>query len=149
VESEGYYVHSAKRLNDIIKRKPSKVFILIGINDIGKDIPDAVIADNCRKIIKQLQTGSPQATIYLQSILPVNAFYPNFPQHYDKENHVVHTNILLREVAEATQCRFVNLYPLLLDEQQRLDKKYTVDGLHLNRKAYELWVNFLKQTGCL
>mgnify|MGYP001556411152 FL=1 len=30
------------RLDDVIRRKPSKVFLLIGINDIGKDIPDAV-----------------------------------------------------------------------------------------------------------
>jgi lysophospholipase L1-like esterase len=138
-----------KRLDDVIKRKPAKVFILIGINDIGKDIPDAVIADNCRKIVQRIKAGSPQTTIFLQSILPLNPSYLNFPQHYDKENHVIHTNMLLRQVAESTQCRFVNLYPLFLDDQQRLDKKFTGDGLHLNRAAYEVWVNFLKQTGCL
>lgn len=38
-----------KRLDDVIKKQPSKLFLLIGINDIGKDIPDAVIADNIRK----------------------------------------------------------------------------------------------------
>jgi len=43
-----------QRLDDVIKRKPSKLFILIGINDIGKDIPDAVIADNYRKIITRV-----------------------------------------------------------------------------------------------
>ncbi len=39
-----------KRLKDITDRRPSKLFILLGINDIGKDIPDAVIADNYLKI---------------------------------------------------------------------------------------------------
>src|SRR5689334_13421403 len=33
-----------KRLDDVIRRHPSKIFLLIGINDIGRDIPDAVIA---------------------------------------------------------------------------------------------------------
>src|ERR1700759_3527419 len=38
-----------KRLKDITDRQPSKVFILLGINDIGKDIPEVVIADNYLK----------------------------------------------------------------------------------------------------
>src|ERR1700757_523012 len=42
-----------KRLQDITDRHPSKLFILIGINDIGKDIPDAVIADNYLKIVNE------------------------------------------------------------------------------------------------
>jgi hypothetical protein len=57
-----------KRLDDIIKRKPSKLFILIGINDISKDIPDAVIADNYRRIISRVRAESPDTKIYVQSI---------------------------------------------------------------------------------
>ena len=49
-----------KRLDDIMIRRPSKLFILIGINDIGKDIPDAVITDNWRKIIERVKSGSPE-----------------------------------------------------------------------------------------
>jgi hypothetical protein len=48
-----------KRLDEIIMRQPNKIFILIGINDIGRDIPDAVIADNVRKMILKLQGGRP------------------------------------------------------------------------------------------
>lgn len=138
-----------KRLDDIIKRKPSKLFILIGINDISKDIPEAVIADNCRKIVQRIKMKSPETRIFLQSVLPINPTYPGFPQHYDKENQVIRTNELLREVAASTQSRFINLYPLFLDDQQHLEKKFTYDGLHLNRKGYEIWSNFLKQNGFL
>jgi lysophospholipase L1-like esterase len=138
-----------RRLDDVIKRKPSKLFILIGINDIGKDIPDEAIANNYVKIIKRVQAASPETVIYVQSILPLNPTVPNFPQHYDKQDHVVHTNQLLREVAKMTNTKFVNIFPLFLDDQQLLDKKYTNDGLHLNAKAYEVWVSYLKETGCL
>ena len=138
-----------KRLDDVIVRKPSKLFILIGINDIGKDIPDAVIAANCRKMIGKLLTGSPQTKIYLQSILPLNPDIHGFPQHYDKEEHVIHTNELLRQVATSSGVIFVNLYPLFLNEQHRLDKKFTADGLHLNHSAYERWVTCLKELGHL
>lgn len=138
-----------KRLDDITTRKPSKLFILIGINDIGKDIPDAVIADNCRKIIERVKTESPETVIYLQSILPLNPDYPKFPQHYDKVERVTATNILLRNVAERTGVHFVNLYPLFLDDHQQLDRNFTNDGLHLNQRAYERWVDFLKKIKAL
>jgi lysophospholipase L1-like esterase len=138
-----------QRLADVTKRKPSKVFILIGINDIGKDIPDAVIADNCRKIVEQIKTESPQTKIYLQSILPLHPAYPGFPQHYDKQEHVIQTNELLKQVAVTARITFINLFPLFLDNQSYLDKKFTGDGLHLNRAAYERWISYLKEQGHL
>lgn len=138
-----------QRLADITRRQPSKLFILIGINDIGKDIPDAVIADNVRKIILTVQRASPVTTIFLQSILPVNPAIHKFPQHYDKQYHVIHTNSLLEQVAATTGIRYLNIYPLFLDSMQRLDQRFTSDGLHLNQEGYKTWVKFLKETDCL
>lgn len=138
-----------KRLDELIRYQPSKIFLLIGVNDIGKDIPDAVIADNCKKIIERIRAGSPGTRLYLQSILPVNPDYPGFPQHYNKEPHVIHTNQLLRKVAAETHCPFVNLFPLFLDHKKRMAEKYTVDGLHLNRQGYEVWVSYLREKGYL
>jgi lysophospholipase L1-like esterase len=137
------------RLDDVIRRKPAKLFILIGINDIGMDIPDAVIADNYRKIIGRVKAGSPATKIYVQSLFPLNPDVKGFPQHYDKQEHVLHVNGLLKKVASDTRCQFVNLFPLFLDGQKRLNPKYTGDGLHLNEAGYLLWVKHLKQNGCL
>jgi lysophospholipase L1-like esterase len=140
-----------KRLDDVIRRQPSKLFLLIGINDIGKDIPDAVIADNIRKIIVRVQTESPSTKIYVQSILPVNPEVPNFPQHYDKQEHVLNTNKLIMKVVEETHCTYVNIHDLFTDQQGRLDAKLTVDGLHLTPigGGYEKWVAYLRQQGYL
>src|SRR5277367_1198658 len=85
-----------KRLKDITDRKPSKLFILLGINDIGKDIPDVVIADNYLKIVREVHSKCPETKIYVQSILPLNPTLPRFPQHYDKEEHVLAVNKLLK-----------------------------------------------------
>jgi len=138
-----------KRLGDVVQRRPSKLFIMIGINDIGKDIPDAVIADNCRQIIEEVQAKSANTEIYLQSLLPVNPSHPGFPQHYDKEYHVIHLNQLLREVAAATGSHFVNLFPLFLNAQERLAAEFTTDGLHLNERGYRVWAQYLKENGYL
>jgi hypothetical protein len=76
------------RLDEVLRHRPSKLFILIGINDIAKDIPELVIADNCREMIRRVQQASPATRIYLQSVLPLDPSYPGFPQHYDKLERV-------------------------------------------------------------
>jgi len=140
-----------KRLDDVTRRQPSKLFLLIGINDIGKDIPDAVIADNIRKIIVRVQAESPSTKIYVQSILPLNPGVPNFPQHYDKQEHVLNTNKLIKKVAEDTHCTYINIHDLFTDKQGKLDAKYTADGLHLapSGDGYKKWVDYLRKQGYL
>jgi lysophospholipase L1-like esterase len=133
-----------KRLDDIIRRQPSKLFIMIGINDIGKDIPDAVIADNIRKIIQRVQNESASTTIYLESILPVNPDIKNFPQHYDKNQHVVSTNVLLKNLSAETKINFIDTHSLFSDEEGKLKKEYTIEGLHINTKGYDAWIKYLK-----
>ncbi|HTS45244.1 MAG TPA: GDSL-type esterase/lipase family protein [Puia sp.] len=134
-----------KRLDDIIRRQPSKLFILIGINDIGKDIPDAVITDNIRKIIRRVQNESASTIIYLESILPVNPDRTNFPQHYDKNQHIVSTNALLKNLAAETKINFIDTHSFFSDEEGKLKKEYTIEGLHINPKGYDAWIKFLKE----
>lgn len=137
------------RLDDVTRRRPSKLFVLIGINDIAKDIPEVVIADNVRRIVDDVRTEDDGTEIFIQSVLPLNPGVPGFPQHYDKENEVVRLNRLLRATAEETGVRFVNLFPLFIDRQERLDESLTEDGLHLNAAGYAIWADYLKANGYL
>lgn len=134
-----------KRVDDVIKRQPLKLFILIGINDISKDIPDEVIVENCQKLISKVQEHSQSTQIYIQSILPLNITVAGFPQHYDKLAHVISTNRLLKKMTEQMHSTFINLYPLFLDADKRLDKKYTADGLHLKPEGYHVWIEYLRK----
>jgi len=138
-----------RRLKDITDRQPSKLFILCGINDIGKDIPDAVIADNMLKIVNKVHAACPQTKIYVQSVLPLNPTMPNFPQHYDKEEHVLAVNKLYKANAAAGNYTFIDIFPLFLDRDKRLDAQYSYEGLHLKSPAYDVWVAFLKKQGYL
>lgn len=133
------------RLADVTRRKPSKLFVLIGINDISKDIPDAVIAAQYRALIDSVKRQSPQTKIFVQSILPLNPTVKNFPQHYDKQERVVAVNRLLRQMARATGTIYIDLWPIFVDTHHRLDANLTGDGLHLNAQGYERWVRYLKQ----
>ena len=138
-----------KRLKDITDRQPSKVFLLIGINDIGKDIPDALIADNDLKIVREIHSKSPKTQIYVESVLPVNSTMPNFPQHYDKEEHVVALNKLLQANAGAGGYTYVDIFHLFVDADGRLQSQLTYEGLHVKPPAYIIWVDYLKKMGYL
>lgn len=138
-----------KRLNDVIARQPKKLFIMLGINDIGKDIPDSVIAYNYIKIIKQIHAKSPHTSIYVQSILPVDATHARFPQHYDKGRHVPVVNGLLEAKAKELNFTWVDIAPFFTDKRGLLDSRYTLEGLHLNQDAYKVWVAYLKKMNYL
>jgi lysophospholipase L1-like esterase len=138
-----------KRLADVTRRRPSKLFILIGINDISKDIPDAVIAAEYRALVDSVKAQSPETRIYVLSILPLTPTVKNYPQHYDKQTRVVAVNRLLRVMARDAGVRYVDLWPLFVDGRGRLDARLTGDGLHLNRQGYERWVAYLRQARLL
>jgi lysophospholipase L1-like esterase len=138
-----------KRLKDVTDRHPSKLFILLGINDIGKDIPDAVIADNYLKIVNEVHSKCPETKIYVQSILPLNPTIQNFPQHYDKEEHVLAVNKLLKANASVGNYTYVDIFHLFAGPHKLLKAEYTYEGLHLKPPAYDVWVAYLKAQGYL
>ncbi|RFZ85381.1 hypothetical protein DYU05_07230 [Mucilaginibacter terrenus] len=134
-----------KRLDDVTIRKPKKIFLLIGINDIGKDIPDSVIAYNHAMIVREIHAKSPDTKIYVESILPLNPTMPHFPQHYDKAEHIPRINKMLQANATALNYTYINLWPIFADKSGLLKAELTAEGLHLKPAAYEIWVAYLKK----
>lgn len=131
------------RLHEVIRRKPKKVFILIGINDIARNIPDEVILRNYRKIIDSLQLQTPVTKIYVQSILPTNNKYTQFKNHQNKTEHILYINQALKKLCEERNIQYVNLYDAFLDTEQKLNPLYTNDGLHLTGEGYRKWKEVL------
>jgi lysophospholipase L1-like esterase len=133
-----------ERLDEVIDGKPAKVFILIGINDISRNIPDEMIVANYRKIISRIQSGSPQTKIYFHTLLPVNNEFTQFKNHYNKDEHIAFLNNSLKTIAKETKITLIDLHPILQDANGKLDKKYTIDGLHINAEGYEVWKKLLR-----
>lgn len=77
-----------ERLDQVISAKPSKVFLLIGINDIARNIPDSIILRNYKKMISRIREGSRRTDIYLYTLLPVNSSFNKFKNHYHKDAHI-------------------------------------------------------------
>jgi lysophospholipase L1-like esterase len=134
-----------ERLDEIIEGKPAKVFVLIGINDIEHNIPDTLIVNNYRRIITRIKTESPKTKIYFHTLLPVNNEFTQFKKHYNKDEHILFVNTELKKIAAEENITLIDLHPHFLDASNKLDKRYTVDGLHLNAEGYKVWAEILKQ----
>ncbi|HWI93180.1 MAG TPA: GDSL-type esterase/lipase family protein [Flavisolibacter sp.] len=132
-----------ERLNEVTEGRPSKVFILIGINDISRNIPDSIILSNYQKIIERTKKESPSTKIFFQTLLPVNNEFTQFKNHYNKDEHVLLINAELKKLAEEERIGLIDLYPHFLNADKKLDKKYTIDGLHLNAEGYKVWKDIL------
>lgn len=134
-----------QRLDEVIEGKPKKVFILIGINDISRNIPDSLIISNYRKMVSRIQAGSPKTKIYLQTLMPVNNTFTQFKNHYNKDEHIASINEALKEIAAAYNVTLIDLHPHFKDSEGRLRKEFTQDGLHLNAAGYQHWAALLKR----
>lgn len=133
------------RLDEILSSKPSKIFILIGINDLKRGIPAEVITANFEKIINHVKQESHKTKLIIQSVLPVNESL--MPSAYQKITNlkVKELNQLLKETAGRHKVVFVDLHPVFEDENGQLKRELTTDGIHLKSSAYIHWTKYLKQ----
>ena len=123
-----------------------QIVLLIGTNDIGKDIPLNEALDNLERVIQSIARDYPLSQIKLLSILPVNE-----GEKY-KQTVYIRTNEKIREWNQAyealasayMQVDFVPVYDSLTDTEGQLKKDYTTDGLHLSVAGYQVLSEALK-----
>lgn len=133
-----------ERLSEVTEGKPAKVFILIGINDVSRNIPDSVIANNYKRIIERIKKESPGTKIYFQTLIPVNNEFTQFKNHYNKDRHILWLNEQIKALGKQEHIHVIDLYPHFLNDENKLDMKYTLDGLHVNAEGYKVWKEILK-----
>ena len=124
---------------------PSKVFLLIGTNDIQHKSSNEDIIDNIEKIIEGIKENRPKAEIYLESIYPVN--YGLLPKLVGirKNEEIKKINDELKKYCKKDNCTYINMYDLLTDDDGNFSKDYTDDGLHPNDDGYEVITKELKK----
>lgn len=123
-----------------------QIVLLIGTNDIGKDIPMNEALDNLEGVIQSIARDYPLSQIKLLSILLVNE-----GEEY-KQTVYIRTNEKIREWNQAyealasayMQVDFVPIYDSLTDSKGQLQSAYTTDGLHLSVAGYQALSDALK-----
>ena len=123
-----------------------QIVLLIGTNDIGKDVSMNEALDNLERVIQSIARNYPLSQIKLLSIPPVNE-----GKEY-KQTVYIRTNEKIREWNQAyetlasayMQMDFVSIYDSLTDSEGQLKSAYTTDGLHLSVAGYQALSDALK-----
>lgn len=131
---------SLPRLDQIFALQPQKLFVMIGINDLNKKIDPTITAGHYREMFDRFDSALPNTKIFLQSVLPV---YGGFIPADNAE--IVMLNRVLAEEAAARGYQYVDLHSVFVDEQGRLQKRFSNDGLHLLGAGYAQWRDTIQE----
>ena len=124
--------------NRVFAYNPTKVFILIGTNDlVYSGLDNDGIKNNIEEIINKIYEKNSNTKIYLESIYPVN-------NSINKEIVETRTNENIKDLNNKIEkicnnkCTYINMYDNLTDKNGNMKRIYTVDGLHLNKIGYKV-----------
>ncbi|EMR06517.1 GDSL-like Lipase/Acylhydrolase [Bhargavaea cecembensis DSE10] len=127
------------RIEEVAGREPKEAYVMVGINDIIKGVEAETYEKNLREIVDAFDTSVTKVALF--SILPVNH---DLVGNSVKDEEINRFNEIIRKVAEESGAEFIDLHPHFLDDKGQLDRQYTVDGVHLNGKGYDVWLEQMK-----
>ena len=123
----------------------SKVFVLLGINDIGLYGTDESLK-SAETLINDIKKTSSDASVYIQSVTPILKGKEN----KDIDNKLVRSfNKKLETFCKNNGYPYLDVYDLMADKDGYLKPEYCGDqeaqGIHFTDAACELWTKFLKE----
>ena len=128
------------RLYQVTRSQPAKVFLLIGINDLSKNVSPDTVYVNIVKIVSTITKKSPKTKVYVQSIFPVNNTFKTFGSHTSRTPQVKDINEKLKSICPKLGATYVDLFSVLKNpNDDLLNPMYTNDGLHLLGDGYKAW----------
>jgi len=130
-------VHFADKL--IMPYHPKQIFIYEGDNDIGAgNSPDEILAQ-ADKLLSLIREKLPKKTEVL-FISPK----PSILRWHLKDNYVDYNKKLEAWTKQYKNVRFVDVWTPMLDAESNVMKDLFVgDGLHMNKKGYEIWARVI------
>ena len=112
---------------------PSKIFLMIGINDYQNT---SVVAPNIKKIIQTIKRESPTTTIYVQSVLPCNL--------NPRQTTPATLNPDIQQVCQEEGVEYIDIYSQMKNTDGSMPSGYTYDSLHPNAEGYRFWCKIIQ-----
>ena len=138
-----------KALSGVLAEKQfGKIYILLGINELGGVAPSAVRGGFVR-FISLLKAAQPNAKIIIQSNMHVTkAYEEKYPGR--GKGSVNELNSLLAGLANGKDVFYLGFETLFDDEEGYLREDYSRDGLHmLSGEPYNVWKGYITEFGML
>ncbi|MCD8012977.1 MAG: GDSL-type esterase/lipase family protein [Lachnospiraceae bacterium] len=121
-------------LSKIISYNPTRVYIMLGMNEVEYVSPDTSVA-NYKKIIQKIQSSCPNADIVVLSVSPVSASVAARRKGFQQISTL---NSKLKSMARKCGCRYYDFTAAFKDSSGYLKPEYSGgDGIHWNMKGYQ------------
>jgi len=137
------------RVLDVIREKPDKLFIMIGINDYlvkksyWQEYFNIDFNVTYNALIKLLTDNLPNTSFTLISILPI-CMIKSFNDLTLYNNELDEINIFINQTADKYHLNYLNIANNFKDNNNFLKNEYTLDGVHLNDKGYQIYYDLIK-----
>lgn len=128
------------RLPEVLRHRPSRIYLMIGINDLVFGNEPAEIELVYRQIVQKIRDESPSTRLYLESVLPVNN---SLRRSGVRNSDVLELNRRIGQISRDFQVPYLDIAACVSDAEGRLSAQYSLDGMHLNGEGYARWVNCL------
>lgn len=120
-----------------------KVIVGVGLNELGWNHIETFL-DDYGKLIDNIKEKQPNATIYLQAVLPVSKSKSDSDKvHNNAQIYWYNENII--KLASDKGVQFVNPAAALVDADGYLVAEATTDGVHLNSDYCKVWAKYLAE----
>ena len=134
----GYTLHQK-----LTSKTYGKIYIMMGLNEIGWPDPDSFI-EYYEVLIRQILRDCPGAIIYVQSILPVSAARSAEGDEITNEN-IRYFNRYIQDMVDRNGWVYLNVWEAIANPDGVLDADATPDGIHFGSNYMEKWIAYLKQ----
>lgn len=137
-----------QRLDNIIEIAPSKIFIQIGTNDLGKAKSPDKIVRNIVKLYQTLQDKIPGVKLYAISLYPVShhkMWLSPIIAGIRSNKRIREVNFMLKRVCEEKNIPYIDLHSKLEDKKGRIHRHYTLEGLHISGLGYSVIAETLRE----
>ncbi len=129
-----------KRVDGVAAVSPEQVFVLGGINGL-RDHNIATRVQEYKDLLKKLRDAVPNATIYVQSVLPISV---EKQQEICQNQTIIAFNKELEKLCDGKNTLFVDLFSVY-QKDGSLPPQHTSDGVHLLKESYDVWADVIKE----
>lgn len=136
--NEGYYIDGVT-FDDVINGNTyGKVYIMLGINEIGYDFEDTLV--QYRSIVEKIKVHQPDAIIYLMANLHVSS---SAQTEVITNSAIDYFNGLIQTLADGKKVFYIDINEEFDDENGALRADYTGDGIHLMGVYIAQWCDWI------
>ena len=121
--------------SNIYVYNPTDVFIELGSNDLTDEDSISEMISNLKRIVRGIQNNRSMATIYVESLYPINDTMEGFNSTLSIEI-IKKANEEIQSICKDLDVNYIDMYKEL-SEDDLLKEEYTDDGIKLNNEGYK------------